>query len=90
MAAVAERLCTVRYRLDRRPHITLDGSACSSCSTHPCVNVCPAGCFRQGPTGVAFTYDGCLECGACAIVCDRRALKWSYPRGGFGVAYRFG
>ena len=41
---------------------------------------------------ISFDYAGCLECGTCRVVCPRsaEALKWSYPRGGFGVQFRFG
>ena len=30
----------------------------------------------------------CLECGTCLIICEKGALDWKYPRGGFGVRYR--
>jgi ferredoxin like protein len=30
----------------------------------------------------------CLECGTCLLVCDKGALDWNYPKGGFGVRFR--
>ena len=35
-------------------------------------------------------YENCLECGDCQIVCPYDNIDWSYPRGGFGVAYKYG
>ncbi|MDY6911458.1 MAG: ferredoxin family protein, partial [Chloroflexota bacterium] len=37
-----------------------------------------------------FSYDGCLECGACRISCAKGAVDWNYPRGGFGVSFEYG
>ena len=35
--------------------------------------------------------DGCVECGTCRIVTSGSGeLEWNYPRGGFGVLYKFG
>ena len=32
----------------------------------------------------------CIECGTCRILCPYYNVSWKYPRGGFGVAYKFG
>jgi ferredoxin like protein len=37
-----------------------------------------------------FSYEGCLECGTCKMVCSLQAVNWSYPKQGNGVLYRFG
>ena len=34
-----------------------------------------------------FAYEACVECGTCLAVCDRDALDWHYPVGGFGVRF---
>jgi ferredoxin like protein len=39
---------------------------------------------------MVFNCEGCLECGTCKVVCDRDAVSWRYPRGGYGVRYRWG
>jgi ferredoxin like protein len=39
---------------------------------------------------VIFSFEGCLECGSCRMICDRGAIDWTLPRGGFGVCYEFG
>ena len=40
---------------------------------------------------VRFDYAGCLECGTCRILgLDTVLEKWDYPRGTFGVEFRYG
>jgi len=53
---------------------------------------CPAGLYKKQEDGsVRFDYAGCLECGTCRILGLGSALeKWEYPRGTFGVEYRYG
>jgi ferredoxin like protein len=78
------------YRIDREAHIVLDRQKCTSCKHRACVFTCPAGCYQWNESGgrVDFAYEACLECGTCLVVCDRDALRWNYPRGGFGVRFR--
>ena len=78
------------YRVDLEPHIKLTRKVCESCGHRACVFTCPARCYQwnEGSARVDFAYEACLECGTCLIVCDRKALEWNYPRGGFGIRYR--
>lgn len=39
---------------------------------------------------VTFFYEGCLECGSCRFSCDKDAIQWVNPRGGFGICYQYG
>jgi len=40
---------------------------------------------------VILSTDGCLECGTCRLLCsEHHNVEWSYPRGGYGVLYKFG
>jgi ferredoxin like protein len=57
-----------------------------------CINCCPANCYVPADDRrVIFSYEGCVECGTCRIVCHEfRNIEWTYPRGGFGIQYRFG
>ena len=32
----------------------------------------------------------CVECGVCKIVCPYDNFDWRYPRGGYGVRYKYG
>jgi len=90
MAMMEERLARVRYRVDSEPHIRVEGTICASCSHRACIRVCPAGCFSLEGLDMRFVHDGCLECGSCRIVCDFGAVQWGYPKGGYGVTFRYG
>ena len=85
-----EKLSTVRFKVDREPHITVDSTVCKDCILRACLTVCPASLFELLSDGsIGFNHDECLECGACYLVCNEEgAISWSHPRGGFGVAFR--
>lgn len=87
---VEEKLAVNKFEIDRDVHITVDEKLCTGCADKQCIHVCPAECYALRNDKVTFSYEGCLECGSCRIVCDRNAIKWVYPRGGFGVCYQFG
>ena len=74
------------------PHIVIDPAICATCADTPCVAVCPAKLYRRGPDGaMSFDHAGCLECGTCRVVCATGGIvRWTYPRGTFGVSYRQG
>ena len=56
------------------------------------ITSCPAGRFSRPPEGgLPVAFRGCLECGACRLLCDEKTLQqWRYPASGFGITYRFG
>jgi ferredoxin like protein len=87
---LGEKMTTVRFRVDEKPHILVDGAICRECSVQACVYVCPANLFTPLSDGtVLFNHEQCFECGSCYVACDREgAISWSYPRGGFGVWFR--
>lgn len=90
---VEEKLFQNRYLVDaERPHIrTTDPAVCERrCDTKQCAVCCPAGCYTVENRKVALITDGCLECGTCRIVCTQRNLEWEYPRGGYGIQFKFG
>ncbi len=74
------------------PHIEIDQEICQKCDGKPCLYACPAVLYTLEKAGtVSFDYAGCLECGTCRVVCkDKGIVKWTYPWGTFGVAFRFG
>jgi ferredoxin like protein len=79
------------FNVDREPHIVLDASRCDACTARPCTTTCPARCYAwsEADRKITFVFEGCLECGTCYVVCEKRAFtRWRYPRGGFGVSYR--
>jgi ferredoxin like protein len=89
---VDEKLALVSFDVDRNAHITVRKELCKECATRPCLIICAAENYKWDEAGDAliFNHEGCLECGACRIVCPRDAIDWSYPRGGYGVRFRFG
>lgn len=80
----------VQFNVDEHPHIILDKEICKSCDHRACVNTCPAKCYTYSEeTGrVDVVYETCLECGTCLVICDKGAVSWEYPRGGYGVCFR--
>lgn len=77
---------------EKEAHIVLNKEICAACQGKPCLFVCPAGLYRLDQEGaITFDYAGCLECGTCKIICKNGGItRWDYPRGTFGVIYRFG
>jgi ferredoxin like protein len=90
---VEERLFQNRYLVDAgRPHIKIRPHDVPSPGLLAMVHLCPVGCYSRADSGqVEITPDGCVECGTCRIVTQGTAdIEWNYPRGGFGVLYKFG
>ena len=89
---IEDRLLKIRYVVDNQnPHIMIDYSVCEGCNLKPCVYICPVNNYRLDEDGkVEFSWEACVECGACRIACQEGAITWNYPRGGFGVCYRYG
>jgi ferredoxin like protein len=90
MTTHEEKMRTVRFRVDDKPHIVVDPEKCRTCAVKSCVTVCPANLFVPLDDGsVLFNYEQCFECGTCFLVCSKEgALTWTYPVGGFGVTFR--
>ena len=93
-AAIERKLALDTYNVDRsRAHIRIiDSDTCLKCVRQQCINCCPATCYTPQEDGrVLFSYEGCVECGTCRIVCNEfENIEWTYPRGGFGIQYRHG
>nr|WP_207636516.1 4Fe-4S dicluster domain-containing protein [Desulfitobacterium hafniense] len=89
----AELLSLDKFNVDEdEAHIVLDKSICRQCAAKPCLYVCPAVLYKlDANKEMSFDYAGCLECGTCRIMCQKKGIvKWQYPRGTFGINYRFG
>lgn len=90
---VEEKLFQNRYLVDAgKPHIRVKPHDVPSASLLAMTTLCPAGCYSVAESGqVEVAADGCLECGTCRIVTTKTGeIEWNYPRGGFGVLYKFG
>ena len=77
---------------EEEAHIEIDKSICVRCIEKPCLYACPAVLYKlEKNCEISFDYAGCLECGTCRVVCKNKGIvKWEYPRGTFGVNFRFG
>ncbi len=87
---IETKLGKLRYKFDKAPHIQVNFDLCKNCSTKPCILGCPAQCFKFNNGKFNFQFEDCIECGTCKILCSKNAIEWNYPRGSFGVAFRFG
>jgi len=88
----ADKLSLDAFKTDQKSHIIIHQELCRACEFKPCLSICPGGLYSVSEeTGeVRVEYAGCLECGSCRVACPHEALEWNYPRGGFGVLYRYG
>ena len=89
---VDDKLALVIFDVDPNAHITVEQKLCGQCETKPCLIICAAENYKwdHERDALIFNHEGCLECGACRLICPRGAIDWSYPRNGHGVRYRFG
>ena len=85
-----DKLALNLFHIDTKPHIEVDHEKCRVCPHKLCTYICPAENYTaNGDDDIAFSWEGCLECGTCRIVCDLGALTWVYPQGGYGINYRY-
>ncbi|HEY3277143.1 MAG TPA: 4Fe-4S dicluster domain-containing protein [Syntrophorhabdaceae bacterium] len=90
---IEEKLALDAFKTDKESHITINHETCRSrCDLRPCLFVCPAHLYsyNEEHDEMVVEYAGCLECGTCLVACKDGALSWSYPRGDYGIQYRFG
>lgn len=88
-----DRLALDKFEADEEPFIVVETDTCKSCALKPCLYVCPAQVYRWENGQMVYNIEGCIELGACTIVCHKLgsgAIRWNYPRGGFGVEFAHG
>ena len=86
-------LMTLKYFIDEQEaHIQLiNPELCVDCENKGCLWFCPAGAYREQEDGhVQIAYQSCIECGSCRVMCPKSNVRWQLPRGGHGVAFKFG
>lgn len=91
--SIADKLFSIRYKCDDKSHLIIkDPDPCVRCTHKDCNYFCPADVYDWDPkikiTHVAF--ENCVECGTCRIACPSDNIEWVYPKGGYGITYRFG
>ena len=81
------------FEFDEEPFIVVDTQICRRCVEKPCLYVCPSKVYRWEDGQLAYNIEGCIELGACKVVCHRigeGAIRWNYPRGSKGVHFKYG
>ncbi len=90
---VDEKLTRNAFKPDAESHILIDAEVCKTrCAERYCIRVCPASLYEWNDEAdrMVVEHAGCLECGTCLVACTYGALTWHYPKGGYGVQYRYG
>jgi ferredoxin like protein len=88
-----EKLAINAFKPDKTSHIRIRHEVCRErCMERHCLYICPAGLyqFNEELDEIQVEHAGCLECGTCLVGCRHDALEWTYPRGSYGVQYRYG
>ena len=90
---VDDMLMSLKYYVDEHEahlHI-LYPEVCTHCESKGCLYFCPVGAYQEEDSGkIQIAYQSCIECGSCRLMCPHQNVVWKYPRGGFGVSYKFG
>jgi len=83
----------LEFKTDETSHIKLkrETTCREKCVKKPCTTICPTEVYNWNheTATLDIQYPRCIECGACRVACPTGNLDWHYPRGGFGVAYRY-
>lgn len=90
---IEEKLYQNRYVVDAgRPHIKVKPHDKPSPALKALVTACPASCYSENEHGkVEIVADGCMECGTCRVLtAGSDDIEWNYPRGGYGILFKFG
>ncbi|BBF92521.1 ferredoxin family protein [Blastochloris tepida] len=90
---VEDKLFQNRYLVDAgRPHVKIRAHIEPSPELLALIKICPARCYELNAKGqVEVAPDGCMECGTCRVIAEPTGdIEWGYPRGGYGVLFKFG
>jgi ferredoxin like protein len=91
---IEDKLFLNSYRADSTPHIKIINPAvCLGCADRQCTLVCPVDVYRwdEHQKKIVVGWENCLETGTCLVACNEfDNIDMIYPRGGFGINYRYG
>lgn len=85
-----DKLYTIKYNPDTVSHLIPNEDICKTCKEKPCTYICPANVYQWDNDKMIVNHENCLECGACRIACEKKCLKWEYPKGTKGVIFKKG
>ena len=97
-ANIEEKLGTLTFKTDHsNAHIRIkdnsEKSPClEKCEDKTCTVVCPATVYawEEAQKKILVSYENCIECGACRMICPFDNISCEWPKGGFGVQYKMG
>jgi ferredoxin like protein len=90
---VDDILMSLKYFVDEgTSHLIIKSQdVCKQCQYKPCLYFCPVRVYTSQADGqTQVGYQACVECGSCRVGCPYGNIEWKLPRGGYGVAYKFG
>lgn len=86
-----DKLFLLKFKPDEHSHIEiLSNEVCLRCPDKPCTLTCPADVYHWEGDRIVVSYENCIECGACRMICPYNNISCVMPRGGFGVQYKYG
>jgi len=90
---IEDKLYLLKFNWDAQSHIEIvDQDVCRRCPDKPCTFLCPAAVYHWDAENqkTVVSYENCIECGACRLICPYANISCVMPRGGFGVQYKYG
>lgn len=89
---IEDKLFCDRFIVDNKSHLRVKNqNDCKDCEMKQCTTVCPSHVYTWDGEKILVSFEDCLECGTCRVVCQEfNNIEWEYPRGGFGVQFKFG
>jgi ferredoxin like protein len=90
--SLEEKLFLDGFRPDQESHLAIkDPRVClDKCTAKWCTFTCPVRTYRWEQDHISIFFEGCVECGTCRVSCEFGNIEWRYPRGGFGVTFKYG
>ncbi|MBI4370325.1 MAG: 4Fe-4S dicluster domain-containing protein [Elusimicrobia bacterium] len=92
--SVDDRLGLLTYKNDHESHIKINNhDVCvNTCKDKPCTVLCPAAVYVWNGQAkqIKVQHENCIECGGCRMICPYHNIACDWPRGGFGVSYKYG
>jgi ferredoxin like protein len=88
---IEDKLRLNRFITDEVSHLSIiSEEKCLKCKDKPCTYTCCVETYKWEGNKITIRYEGCLECGTCRIVCPYQNISWRYPKGGYGIQYKYG
>jgi len=89
-----DKLFLNKSRTDTTPHIRINNpDLCLQCVHKQCTLICPVGVYKwdEHSMKIVVGWENCVEMGACVVACNEfNNIEMGYPRGGYGICYKYG